>query len=199
MEIFSDYRKTIEQILLSDNVENELKTKKEILFRIIPELKDEDGFDQKSKWHIYDVWNHTIAAVKNSRPELDIRLALLLHDIGKPHSFQEDGDIRHFRGHPEKSAEIARNVLERLGYESREMEKICYLIANHATIINPQDVNHKNIEIIKKLLHIEFCDASAYNPEYSKSVFDRLNAIKKELQEIEKKIKNRPNNEDERE
>ena len=43
-------------------------------------------------------------AIKDSINDIDIRLVLLLHDIGKPFSYQEDGNIRHFKGHAQKSA-----------------------------------------------------------------------------------------------
>jgi len=78
----------IEDILMSKqklSVEY-LDSKKEDIFKTIPELEKEDGFDQKSSWHIYDVWKHTEVALSNSRFDFEERLALLLHDIGKPFS-----------------------------------------------------------------------------------------------------------------
>ena len=67
------------------------------------------------------MWNHIQVALKNSKENLEIRLALLLHDIGKPHSCQEDENgVRHFKGHDKKSAEIAEIVLKRIGYEENK-------------------------------------------------------------------------------
>ena len=111
-------REIIKKTLLSDDVFGELEKKKKELFKIIPELKKEDGFDQKNDWHIYDVWNHTKYAVSKSDKDLKIRLALLLHDIGKPCSYQEENGVRHFKGHSEKSAQISMNVLKRLRISS---------------------------------------------------------------------------------
>jgi tRNA nucleotidyltransferase (CCA-adding enzyme) len=87
---------------------------KEIVFKIIPELEKEDGFDQKNDYHIYDVWEHTLKALEKSDNDLEIRLAVLLHDIGKLHSYQEDGEIRHFKGHAQKSAEMAKEMPRRI-------------------------------------------------------------------------------------
>ena len=70
-------------------------------------------------------------ALKRSKPDLQIRMALLLHDIGKPYSYQEDGNIRHFKGHPQKSAEMAEKILHRLGYSDKEVEDMYYLIYTH--------------------------------------------------------------------
>ena len=185
-------RKKIESLLLPEVGKfsiKKLEENKDEIFEIIPELKDEDGFKQKNPWHIYDVWKHTLKALEMSRPELDVRLALLLHDIGKPHSFQDDGEIRHFRGHSKKSAEISKCVLERLGYKEEEINDIVYLVENHSTTIDVEKVNRNNIELTKKLLHVQFCDAIAYNPIYIKQVLKKLDVIKNKIIEKEKKYK----------
>lgn len=53
---------------------------------------------------------------KNISKNLD-ELTLLLHDIGKPHSYQEDGKFRHFKNHNIESEKIARKRLTELGYD----------------------------------------------------------------------------------
>ena len=162
---------------------------KEEIFKIIPELKDEDGFEQKNPWHMYDVWNHTLKAIEKSRPDFEIRLTLLLHDIGKPHSYQDDGEIRHFRGHSEKSAEISKDILERLGYDEKEKNEILYLIKNHSTTIETDKVNRDNLELTKKLLYVQYCDTSAYNPEYIPEAMEKLNEIGQKLIDIRESFK----------
>ena len=168
-------RETIEQILCFDLItENE----EQIIFGIIPELKYEKDFLQNNPWHIYDVWNHTKKVVQNSKADKDIRLVLLLHDIGKPHSFQDDENgIRHFRGHSQKSAEISKPILERLGYTEQDIKEMCFLIANHDKTIQPEGINVGNLETYKKLLYIQYCDASGYNPEYIQRVYDELDRV----------------------
>ena len=52
------------------------------------------GFEHKHPHHHLDVWNHTLLALSYSPKDFDIRLVLLLHDIGKPHSYQDE-EIRH--------------------------------------------------------------------------------------------------------
>lgn len=99
--------------LLSDQVEvfeNEI-------FELIPELKFEKDFEQKSIWHQYDVWHHTIKTIEACDKNKEDRLVMLLHDIGKPFKYQEEGNIRHFKGHAKKSKEISKPILERLGLE----------------------------------------------------------------------------------
>ena len=152
-----------------------------ILFTIIPELKDCEGFNHKHPHHCYDVWKHTKEAMRTSKPDLQIRLALLLHDIGKPHSYQEDGEIRHFHGHPQKSSEMSKEILTRLGYNQKEVEEICYLIENHDTIINVDNVDKNNIELTKKLLYIQYCDAYAHDPKHIEKRIKKLDEIKEKL------------------
>lgn len=180
----------LEQYLMNPTYFNDLNKYKDTLFEMIPELKETDGFDQKNPWHIYDVWNHTLVALKNAEPDFQIRLALLLHDVGKPLSYQDDGDIRHFKGHAEKSAELAEGILKRLKLPEDEINDICYLIREHSKIIDINEVNSDNIDLIKKRLHVQYCDTKAYNPEYSGKALERLDEIKLKLEEKEKSLQN---------
>lgn len=142
-------KEIIEQILQSDII---TEKEEQIIFKIIPELIDEKDFPQNNPWHIYDVWNHTKKVVQNSKSDKEIRLVLLLHDIGKPHSYQDDENgIRHFRGHSQKSAEISRQILKRLGFNENEISQLCFLIANHDKTIQPEIIN----QVIWR--HIENC------------------------------------------
>ena len=125
-------------------------------------------------------------ALKRSKPDLQIRMALLLHDIGKPYSYQEDGNIRHFKGHPQKSAEMAEQILQRLGYTEKEVEDICYLIANHDTIIDVNKINESNMELTKKLLYIQYCDAYAHAPQHVDKRIKKLDTIFEQIKELEK-------------
>lgn len=169
---------SIEAILLSSDIETAIRDNEQLLFELIPELKAEKGFEQKSEWHCYDVWEHTIHAIISSKADAEIRLILLLHDIGKPYSCQEDGNVRHFRGHAEKSAEIAQTALKRLGYPSDKIDEYCFYIGKHANTITEDMLNDENIGKYIKLLQIQYCDSSAYAPKYAKQIIEKLDAIK---------------------
>lgn len=181
-------KKRLEEILMkSEELSVQyLEEYKNKIFEIIPELKAEEGFDQKSAWHIYDVWEHTEVALSNSKQDREERVTLLLHDIGKPNCYQDDGDVRNFKGHAEKSAEMAEVILRRLGYNDSQIELLCWMIRNHSTTIDPNQVNKNNLKRINKLLDIQYCDTNAYNPEKIESVIARLDSIKDEIQRKEK-------------
>ena len=177
-------KEILEQILKLDLISEE---EEEIIFEIIPELKDEKGFMQNNPWHVYDVWNHTKKVFQNSKPDKEIRLVLLLHDIGKPHSYQdEENGTRHFRGHSQKSAEISKQILKRLGYSENEIARLGFFISNHDKTIQKEVISVENIEMYKKLLYIQYCDASDYNPEYIQKVYDKLDKISLYLKKYEK-------------
>ena len=84
-------------ILMADNIVESINENLDYLLQIIPEIKYMIGFDHKHPHHHLDVWKHTLLALSNSQQIFDVRLTLLLHDIGKPFSYQTDGEIRHYK------------------------------------------------------------------------------------------------------
>jgi poly(A) polymerase len=97
----------------------------------LPELLETVGVEQ-SGYHLYDVWTHTLVAVELAPRDELVRLAVLLHDIGKPrtHAVAEDG--RHtFYDHPEVGAAMARQILERLRFSNAEVAAVAELVRHH--------------------------------------------------------------------
>ena len=183
-------KKELEELLISDENDfiEEIKRKKKDIFEFIPELKAEEGFEQNNPWHIYDVWNHTLVALGNAPNDLDIRLALLLHDIGKPYSYQDDEKGRHFKNHALKSYEISSKILLRLEYSENKIEELCFYIKKHSTDIDLSKVNNTNYKRYAKLLTIQYCDCSAYNPIYGRKGMDKLDRIKNSLLDKKKEL-----------
>src|SRR5699024_7029683 len=97
-----------------------------------PELLDSVGFDQKNPHHDKDVFLHSLCVLDNVSQTLDLRLAALFHDIGKPHCFTlDDENIGHFYGHDKLGVEITRNILIRLKAPSELIDRVCLLINDH--------------------------------------------------------------------
>ena len=166
--------------LMSDDLNTSIDKYKGYLLDVIPELKYMIGFDQKHPHHHLDLWEHTLYALSLSEKDFEIRLSLLLHDIGKPFSYQE-GEVRHFKGHAEVSSEISRKVLDNLGYEKVFIDKICRYIELHDTPITLKDIK-TDPEFYSKLYKIQYCDALAHNP-------DKLEKRKKYLEKTKKLLK----------
>lgn len=112
----------------------------QVIFAILPELFPMEGFLQYNPHHDRDVWEHTCAAVEASSPELAVRLAMLLHDCGKPGCFTLDGEgTGHFYGHAQKSLELAGTVLRRLRVPRLLGERVLLLIHLHDRPVFPEE------------------------------------------------------------
>lgn len=170
----------LKEYLLSDEIlihENEI-------FEIIPELSYEQGFEQKNEWHCFDVWNHTIATINACEKNFEDRLVMLLHDVGKPFSYQDEGNIRHFKGHSIKSAEIAKNILDRLNISLLNKQIILELIKMHSSKIIIENISLENVNFYKRLLKIQKCDAHGYELSHSLQILKQLDIIEKEINKI---------------
>lgn len=106
-----------------------------LLEYIIPELEESWGFDQHSKYHSLDLTEHTLKVVDLVSPSLVLRTAALLHDIGKykEHGVREDGTWSYI-GHEEKSAEMAKQILQRLKCPGDFIDQVCTIISQHMII-----------------------------------------------------------------
>lgn len=187
-------RALLQRILMKDKriTREYLEEESDVLFQIIPELKNEVGFAQRNPWHMYDVWRHTEIALSQSNHDFETRLALLLHDIGKPHCLQEDENgTRHFAGHAQESARMVVPILERLGFIESEIDSIVWLVANHSTPIDVSKVNKWNLAKYKKLLHMQACDCMAYNPMYVAKGLAKLEPVAAKLKKVEKSYSER--------
>lgn len=171
----------LKKILVSDNVEYYLSEYKEIFFEIIPELRKCDGFNQYNDYHVYDVYNHTIQAVKNSPKNEYLRLAALFHDIGKPDRFYLDGNnIGHFLNHATTSCEIFNSFADIYKADNKTKKIVSALILYHEDVLSSK--NNKIYNFYKKydmddielLFELKIADAKAQNPKYG----DRINELK---------------------
>lgn len=109
-----------------------------ILSIFIPELLECRGCIQKDVrgFHDFDVLDHLFYAADGApKNKLNVRLAALLHDIGKPASktVETSGgeNIIHFYNHEKYSSEIAHTVLTRLKFPNAVTDNVCHLILNH--------------------------------------------------------------------
>lgn len=190
-----DKQLELKKILLQEDVVESTNNNIDTLLNIIPEIKDMINFPHNHPHHHLDVWKHTLLALSLSKSDFDLRLCLLLHDIGKPHSYQ-DGKIRTFKGHPLKSSIITNEVLNRLNYKHDYIREITYLIENHDTSINRKNVIN-NYELCFKRYLIQYCDALAHHPDrlekrilYLKRTLDLLSEYKRETEErVKTKVK----------
>ena len=86
----------------------------DVVATIIPEIDSCIGFDQNNKYHCHDVYEHMLNVCDMcDTTDFNVKLAALLHDIGKPECYTEDEEgYGHFYGHPEVCAQIVEKVLK---------------------------------------------------------------------------------------
>ena len=112
----------------------------EILCRVLPELTPTVGFDQKNPNHVHDVFGHIAQVVESVPPTAELRLAALLHDIGKPAVFTlDENGVGHFYGHAAVSAEIADGILHRLKASNALREEVVWLVKHHMDRYPPDE------------------------------------------------------------
>lgn len=104
----------------------------------LPELTRCIGFRQYNPHHALDVWGHTLAALDAAEQDFVLRMALLLHDVGKPACFLMDKNlVGHFYGHAVVSAAMCERILRRLRFDGQTISRVTELVAAHGCTFLP--------------------------------------------------------------
>lgn len=113
-----------------------------LLYYILPELREGIGVTQ-NKHHIYTIWEHSLRALDYSARHgatLEIRLASLLHDVGKPRVKQGEGPESTFYGHEAVGARMTRTILGRLRFSNKVIDQVTHLVRHHLFYYNVGEV-----------------------------------------------------------
>lgn len=97
-----------------------------------PELLEGVGMEQ-NKWHAFDVWRHGMECMDACVGDPVLRIAALLHDVGKPRSRAFSDKTRDFTfyDHDRIGAEIADPICSRLRFSTDERQRIVALVRHH--------------------------------------------------------------------
>lgn len=119
----------------------------------IPELLPTVGFEQ-NRFHVHDVFEHTVAVLDGCPPDLILRWAAVFHDIGKAHTLSVDeAGNRHFYEHEVVSTEIGMEVMRRLRFSNDQMSSISCLVRLH---MRPLDCGAPGVRRLIRDLGEEF-------------------------------------------
>lgn len=145
-------RDELNKLLVSDNTAGGLYTLviTGLMEYILPELMAGKGVEQPGS-HIYDVLEHNIIACAYAKGEIHLRLAALLHDVGKPFCIFADNKGTHFYGHEYKSAEIAKKFMTNLRYPNNLIKKVVPLVQNHMFTYNGKSTLSAARRLVSKL------------------------------------------------
>ncbi len=142
-----------------------------LLKYIIPDLEKTISIEQGGA-HLYDVWEHLLRSLQYAADEkytLELRLAALLHDIGKPKSRRagEEGAKWTFYGHEVVGARMAEKILTDLKYPKSVIEKVVKLVRMHMFFSDTEQISLSAVRrVISKigknniwdLMNLRICD-----------------------------------------
>ena len=176
------------QMLVGAHIDTVIYDLYPVLFPILPELKAAQNVDQCSHYHHLDVLMHIVTAVACAEADPNVRLAALLHDIGKPYSFSlDDHGNGHFYGHAEIGERMARDILCRLRFDNKTIEDVCLLIRYHDTTIERTDkavrrwMNRLGVPLLRRLLALKRADTMGHAVELRDGRLQELDDIVKRI------------------
>lgn len=160
-----------------------------LLKYVLPEILDCIDFDQRNSHHDKTVFEHILSVIDNSPADLTIRLAAMLHDIGKPMCFTiDENEIGHFYGHELKSADIAESLLRRLKFDNNTIKTVKILVLEHMhrhsklkSSSIKKLINRVGIENLDSLFKLQAADIEGGTPPYD---FSSIEYMKDEISKI---------------
>lgn len=111
-----------------------------LLEEILPEIEEGIGVTQ-NKHHIYDIFEHSLKSLQAAADKgfnTEVRMAALLHDIGKPETKEGEGPDATFYNHDYLGAKFAARILNRLRFPKKFVEKVVLLVRNHMFVSDPE-------------------------------------------------------------
>ncbi len=186
------------KLLCGKNAADVLKEYPEVIAVIIPEIIPMIGHPQVTKYHCYDVYEHTVEAIRNSVPDKDVRYALFFHDIGKPHALTTDPDgTMHFHGHGDISAEISEKVMRNLKTDRETQVRVKKLVKYHSLVLTENEKQIRRLlrdltyDEARKLVEVMIGDALAHAPEYRgrAAELERIKALIDKIESDNKCVK----------
>lgn len=183
------------KIIMSDNAIQGIELLRELnlLKYVLPELLENCGVGQ-NKHHIYDCYQHAIKALEYATKKkfnIFVRIASLLHDIAKPRVKVGQGENSTFYNHEIVGAKMTFQILNRLKFSKKEIEKITKLVRYHLFYYNVGEVTESSVrrlvknvgqENIEELLQVRQADrigsgvpkAEPYKLRHLKYLIDKV-------------------------
>jgi len=132
-----------------------------LLQQVLPEIGAMKGVEQPPQFHPEgDVWIHTRMMLEGLPANASPTLAwgVLLHDVGKPPTFQsagETGDRIRFNNHVEVGVRMAEAICQRLRFSNEDTEQILALVDNHMKFGAVEEMRVSTLKKFVRLPHFE--------------------------------------------
>ena len=159
---------------------------------ILPEFDACMDTPQNNPHHCWSVGEHTLRALPFVEPDKVLRLAVLLHDIGKPPVRTTDKcGVDHFYNHAQKGAEMAGSILRRLKFDNDTRKRVARLVQVHddlqiaaAQRSVRRAVYRIGADLFPDYLKLRRADIMAQNPDVRQEKLNELARIEEMYQEI---------------
>ena len=142
-------RDELNKIVMSERPQEgfELLKKTGLLEFVMPELLEGMDIGQRGD-HKHDVYVHSLLTVQYAAEEkygLELRLAALMHDIGKPRTRELKNGIYTFYSHNTVGEEMALEIMKRLKYSKKQIQKVGELIRHHMFFYDTEEVSESGV------------------------------------------------------
>ena len=158
---------------------------------ILPEFDEMMRTGQETKYHRYDVGEHTVQAVCNVPPDKVLRLTMLLHDVAKPEMKTVDADgTAHFKGHDIRGEQKAKEILRRLKFDNDTIHKVTKLVRWHDYRMPAEKKNVRkamskiSAELFPMYLLVKRADILAHSMYRREEELENLSGLQKCYEEI---------------
>lgn len=160
----------LNRALTGDHAARALGSYPRVLFLALPELAPMLHTPQRTPFHIYDVWQHTLRTLEETPKDTAIRWAALYHDSGKPHTTTIDPDgTTHFRGHQAVSTRLMEEAMQRQKQSGVLREQATSMVKYHDERIGPDNLrlwlSRLGYPLTLKLLLLQRADLAAHSPK----------------------------------
>jgi poly(A) polymerase len=162
-----------------------------LLEHVLPEVAQMKGVEQPPQFHPEgDVWVHTLGLLEQLEPGCPMTLAwgALLHDVGKPPTFERAPDRIRFDGHVEVGVRMTAEICRRFRFSNEEMRQTVALVENHMRFMDSKRMKESTMKRFFRLegfeqhlaLHRMDCLAGSGYLEHWEFVRERWQAMPEE-------------------
>ncbi len=158
---------------------------------VLPEFDEMMNTLQNNPHHVNSVGEHTLEVLRHVEEDRILRIAALLHDVGKPAVRTTDGNgVDHFADHHKVGAELAGSILKRLKFDNETIDEVKRLVYWHDTKTQVEErlvrraVHRIGEDLFPRLLKLQYADTMAQSGWYRQDKLLRLEGVNRLFQKI---------------
>ncbi len=187
-------RNELHGILISQSPSHGIRELVELGFAkvFMPELLDLKSTSQGTR--AKNVFEHTLRVLQNAPPNLLVRWAALLHDIGKPKTTVESNGEIHFPSHERVGQGLSRSILRRLRLDADSINRVSNLVGMHMRANQYQDdwsdgavrrLIRDASDDLPRLLDLSRADVTSYRPARVQAALRRVERLRRRCEDVQ--------------